>query len=158
MSIPRRTLLALVVTLGFALFPWELSAERSAVVVVISRDSPLSDVSSAELRKLFLRNTNTVNGRELVPFNHPPGSAVRVQFDRGVLKMSEAEVGRYWVDRRIRGESGPPHVVPNAKLMLALVKRFPGAIGYLRAEEADNSVRVLRVDGKLPGAAEYALK
>jgi hypothetical protein len=42
------------------------------------------------------------------------------------------------------------------------MKRFvfnvSGAIGYLRADELDDSVKVIRVDGRAPGEAAYRLR
>jgi hypothetical protein len=33
----------------------------------------------------------------------------------------------------------------------------PGAIGYLRASDVDESVKVLRIDGHLPNDRDYTL-
>jgi hypothetical protein len=38
------------------------------------------------------------------------------------------------------------------------VFNVPGAIGYLRPEDVDDSVKVVRIDGHLPSDAEYPLK
>jgi hypothetical protein len=40
----------------------------------------------------------------------------------------------------------------------AYVAQTPGAIAYIRASDADDSVKVLKVDGKSPGDADYGLK
>ena len=42
--------------------------------------------------------------------------------------------------------------------MRKFVFNVPGAIGYLRPGDVDDSVKVLRIDGHLPGDAEYPLK
>ena len=45
---------------------------------------------------------------------------------------------------------------------VAVAKQFvsvtPGAISYIRASDADDSVKVVKVDGHAPGEAGYALK
>jgi hypothetical protein len=38
------------------------------------------------------------------------------------------------------------------------VSGTPGAIGYLRGSDVDDSVKILKVDGHAPGDAEYPLK
>jgi ABC-type phosphate transport system substrate-binding protein len=44
----------------------------------------------------------------------------------------------------------------------AAVRQFvaatPGAIGYLLASDVDDSIKIVKVDGKAPGEAGYPLK
>jgi ABC-type phosphate transport system substrate-binding protein len=42
--------------------------------------------------------------------------------------------------------------------LLNFVSSTPGAIGYVRASEANDSVKILKVDGVAPGDAAYKLK
>ena len=42
--------------------------------------------------------------------------------------------------------------------VLKFVFNVPGAIGYVRASDVDSSVKVLRVDGRLPDDKDYALR
>ena len=42
--------------------------------------------------------------------------------------------------------------------MLRFVFNTPGAIGYVRADEVDDSVKVLAIDDLLPGDAQYPLR
>jgi len=131
---------------------------RAALVVIVARDSPLRGLALQTLRSLFLGDSvNDPAGTKLVPLNLPAGSPPRVAFDRQVLRMSPEEVGRYWVDRRIRGEGRPPRVFDSAQLLLRLVAKFPGAIAYVRADQLDASVRTVVIDGRLPGQAGYPL-
>lgn len=81
-------------------------------------------------------------GKRILPFNFPAKHDVRVSFDRAVLDMDPDAVARYWIDRRIRGGNPPPKQIPNAQLMLRLVQKLDGAIGYVPASIAQN-VRVL---------------
>ena len=49
-----------------------------------------------------------------------PRTVDRVGFDQVVLKMDPDAVGRFWIDRKIRGGSGPPRTVfPGAPARLA---------------------------------------
>jgi hypothetical protein len=42
--------------------------------------------------------------------------------------------------------------------MIRTISNLQGAIGYVRADEVDASVKVLRVDGLAPGDSGYRLK
>jgi hypothetical protein len=132
-------------------------ARNASLLVVVVNDSTVTNVSSAELRKVFLRNSDTVAGHKMVPLNLPAKTETRVLFDKLVLGMSDSEVGRYWVDRRIRGESGPPTTVPSSGLLLRVVASLPHSIAYIREDEVTGSVRVVTVDGKSIHDPDYPL-
>ena len=42
--------------------------------------------------------------------------------------------------------------------MIKTISNVQGAIGYVRSDEVDASVKVIRVDGLTPGDAGYRLK
>lgn len=83
------------------------------------------------------------DSQRLVPFNLPPGSPIRVEFDRAVLLRSPGEVGRFWVNRRIRGGERPPRHIHNPAFMVRVVSHLPGSIGYVPARYVNDSVRVI---------------
>jgi len=129
----------------------------SPLVVVVSKQLDLRGLSSAELRRLFRGEPIFVHDIRLVPLNPPPGDAARDEFDRLVLEMSPSQVGRYWLDRKIRSGSPPPRTVPSPALALALVARVPGLVAYVRQVEVAGEVRVLAIDDRAPGSPGYPL-
>lgn len=104
-----------------------------ALDVIVPVSNPAARASATELAQLFSGGRSIWNGRAVVAFNLPPGDDLRVEFDRAVLKMEPEEVGRYWIDQRIRGGARPPRQVEDARLVPRLVARFPGGIGYVAA-------------------------
>jgi ABC-type phosphate transport system substrate-binding protein len=77
----------------------------------------------------------------------------------GIYKMGEAEYGDYFVGQTFTGAvKSAPKSWPSAAAVKEYVAATPGAIGYVRASDADDSVKVLKVDGKAPGDADYSLK
>lgn len=128
------------------------------LAVIVARDSPLTELSLASLRALFqAEGVKDPSGRKLLPINHPAGSPERVSFDGQVLRMTADEVGRFWVDRRIRGQGSAPRTVDLPALVQLLIARLPGAISYVRADHLDPRVRAVRIDGRLPGEPGYPL-
>jgi hypothetical protein len=131
-------------------------APRIELAVIVGTGSSVKGLGQGELRRLYLGEAVTEpGGRKLVPYNHPAQTVFRVGFDRVVLGMSPDEMSRYWIDRKIRGLSGPPRTVDSALLLLRVVERLPGAIGYVQAAHVRGDVRAVPVDGKLPGDAGY---
>lgn len=122
-------------------------AEGKRLVVVVAKGSPLTNISRTDLKRCFTDQTMTAGGKKLYPFNAAPQSPDRVGFDKAVLSMSPEEVGRYWVDRKVRGQGGPPRSLPSAAHMAKVVAKFPGAIGYLPADQLTSDIQPVAVDG-----------
>lgn len=129
------------------------------LAVVVSPGSKLTNISTADLRRVFQSERLTdPDGNRLVPLNHPPKTVDRVGFDKTVLEMDAEAVGRFWIDRKIRGGSGPPRTVDSLATLRRVVEKLPGAIAYLRSNQLSHEVRALRVDGKMPEDAGYPVR
>ena len=96
-------------------------------------------------------------GTPLIPLNRPVGSPARVAFDQLVLKMNPDEVGRYWIDRKIRGQTGAPKAIPSLELLRRAVASVAGTLTYLSASELTADLMIVNVDGKRPTEAGYPL-
>ena len=113
-------------------------------LVVVVHPSNQETPSRAQLAAMFTTRKQSWNGgARIVPFNFPPKHQVRVDFDRTVLEMSPEDVARYWIDRRIRGGTPPPKSVNNANLIVRLVSKLEGAIGYVPRSSVDADVRIV---------------
>ncbi len=122
------------------------------LVVVANRDAGLHTVSPMELRRIFLtKMTRLSSGKAAEPANLPLGGAERIWFDRSVLQMTPEQVRLYWIDRKVRGGAPPPEPIASPPLVLRHVARHEGGIAYVKASDADDSVRVVaRIrDGKV---------
>jgi len=131
--------------LSALLRPSELHAATEVTLEVIVRaSSKLERLSAYELEALFTRTqTRWDDGTAVIPFSFPAGSEPRVVFDRAALRLRPEQVGRFWLDHRIRGLGLPPKQVPSASLMLQVVANLPGAIGYLPATRNHSGVKVV---------------
>jgi len=145
-----------------ALSPLPLQRARAAagpaLVVVIGTATGIKDISTAILRRAFMGYPTEVAGKRLIPINHPTGTPNRVLFDRVMLGLSPEEVGRFWVDRRIRDESPPPKTVPSPDLAVRVAASLPFAITYITPDLVNDKVAVLTIDGKSPKDGEYLLR
>jgi ABC-type phosphate transport system substrate-binding protein len=134
----------LVVGLLLLLGPRSLAEEVKEIVVVVDPSNPIKSLSASELEAIFTSRRLTWSGDvAIVAFNLSPGDAVRVAFDKAVLGMNADEAGRYWVDQRIRGGPRPPRQVGDPVLMLRLVGRLRGAIGYAPIDKLIPGARVV---------------
>jgi hypothetical protein len=143
------------------LMPVSTSAHAAAnhtLLVIVGNATGMTDISLAMLRSAFQSEpATTPAGKRLLPFNHPVGSPERTLFDRAVLGLEPDEVGRFWINRRIRDEGLSPRTLPAVDMAVRVVASLPGAITYVGSKTATTGVRVLRVDGKLPTDPGYLL-
>jgi hypothetical protein len=130
---------------------------RVRLAVVVGRNSSVGEVTLFDLKRLFMGEPVNAGGKRLLPLNLPPLSSTRVGFDRTVLGMSPDDVVRYWIDRKIRGDSGAPKVLDSADLIQRVVARLEGAIGYVALSELRPDVKLVRVDRKLPDDKGYPI-
>jgi hypothetical protein len=76
-----------------------------------------------------------------------------------VLKVSESDYKKYWVAKVFRGEvTNEPPVAPSPGVTLDYVATVKGAISFIEANQTQPRVKVLRIDGKLPGENGYPLR
>ena len=86
---------------------------------------------------------------------HKTSTPDRVGFDRAVLGMTPDAVGRFWVDRKVRGQSAAPRSLPSAAHMAKVAAKFPGAIGYLSEEQLTSDTQAVQIDGVAHTDAHY---
>lgn len=138
--------------------PSALAQQGTRLVMIVTPGSPLQNVELSVLMRLFGGDpVSDPSGRTLIPFNHPPRSPDRVLFDRRVLGMDPDEVAKYWIDRKIRAQPGPPRTATSLRMLLGVVGKLPGAVGYIRPEYLSPEVRALRIGGKTHDGVGYPL-
>jgi hypothetical protein len=101
------------------------------LAVIVNPRSRSGKMSAVELETVFTRTqTRWGDGTPIVPVNAPPGSEARIVFDRAVLQLDGDAVGRFWIDRRIRGLGLPPRHVADPGTIVRVVEKLVGAISY----------------------------
>jgi hypothetical protein len=128
------------------------------LAVVVAKASPIQYLTQFELKKLYLgSNIIDPSGERIIPFNQTPNAPDRVLFEERVLGMTPEEVSRYWIDRKIRGQGGAPKAVSPADLLQKVVSRLDHSVAYVRLDHVLPDVRVIAIDGHLPGDGAYGL-
>ena len=134
------------------------ATSSSPMVVIVSAHSKLRDISRSMLKRIFMGEVTEFDGVRFVPLNYTVENPMRASFDEVMLGLKGDAVGRYWVDRRIRGQGMPPRTVPTSSVVRVAVAKLRGAVGYIRAAELDSSVRALTIDGVAYTDAGYPLR
>lgn len=157
----RAAALALIVALVLALpLAGRSRADQGlAVAVMVHADRPTTGVSLAELRALFtLERQFWPDGSRVVlmlPASSSPAKAVLLE---QVYGMSDAALRRYWTARLFQGAiPAIPTSLKTTSAAVSAVRQAPGALAAVPASEVPGDVRVLKIDGKLPGERGYPL-
>lgn len=140
-------------------FAIEQAAGTEPLVIVVSRSNPVDDLSSAELRKIFLGNrSHWSNGRRITLVMREPGVPERATVLRDVCGMSEDQLKNHFLHGLYTGEIlVSPKILASPTGVRKFIFNVPGAIGYLRPGDLDPTVKVLRIDELLPEDKGYRL-
>jgi len=156
----RSTLaIAVVLMLGLSLCAQDYSGDYA---VITNTKNTVESVSRAELRRLVLGQDRFWGNRIPVSLVMRDSQSPEQAFVLGkLLKMAEHDYREHWSNLVFRGGAGSePVEVPSNGLASGLVASRLGGLCVLRADQVpkNGSVKIVRVDGKLPGDDNYPLR
>lgn len=130
------------------------------IAVVVHPETPVEAITLAEVRKLFRGERQYwTPDIPVVLLVRAPVSREREVVLRVIYQMSEPQFKQYWIARIFRAEatSGPKIVYSN-DITNQLAGAIPGAVGFMPAGDVKPPLKILRVDGKLPGEPGYLIR
>jgi len=138
----------------------ESSIAESGLAIVVHKDTEVEDLSLSELRNIFRANQQFwPNRSRIVLLVRAAQSDERDYVLNKIYEMNEDEFRRYWIAKMFRAEvPRGPKVVFSTGMTLDLVIAIPNSISFMRADNVTDDVKVVRIDGKLPGEDGYPLK
>jgi ABC-type phosphate transport system substrate-binding protein len=133
-------------------------AQESVVAVVVNSSNAITSMAVGELRKVFAGEKRTwPGGRPIQVIVRTAGSHERLVLMK-LLSMSEQEYRQYWAALVFRGyvASEPVAVFSNGMEKEAVVA-IPGAIALMDTRDVKPGLKIIKIDGLLPGASGYPL-
>jgi len=142
------------------LAPFAASSESTDVVVAVHRDVPVDGLTMTELRRIVLGDREFWPGSVRVTLLlRAPVSHERDVVLNHLAQMSEAQFRQHWIGKVFRADTAvAPKIVYSPEMSVDLVNRMPGAITFIDFSNATRSLKVVKIDGKLPGEAGYPLR
>lgn len=102
------------------------------------------DLSQQDVERIFLAKTKTFpDGEVATPVNRKEGEKIRITFDHRVIGKNESQMKSYWAKLIFTGKAVPLKQLGSDQEIMEFVANLPGAIGYVDADNVDDSVRVL---------------
>lgn len=153
------------VTLAFVAFaalgaPEARAQGNGAVAIVVNPSTSVDDLSLLELRNVFLGDRQFWrDGSRIVLLVRAPVAYERDVVLNRIYRMDESQFRQYWIAKVFRAEvSSGPKIVYSNDMTRQLVAALPGAVGFIAASDVAADMKVLRINGKLPGDPDYPLR
>jgi len=159
-QLPQILVAAFLLTSSPAVLAQDAVPVSSAMAIVAHKDLPVDNLSLAELRSIFLADRQFWEDRTRITLLvRAPKSDERSFILERIYQMSEAQFRQYWIAKMFRAEvpRGPKIVLSNG-MALDLVVAIPGSISFALADAVNEDVKVIRIEGLLPGDDGYPLK
>lgn len=112
--------------------------------VVVSKDSPINNISNKELANIFLSlEPRFNNGDKARPHDLNSRSAYRA-FYKIVANKSRLKVKTYWGEMVFSGKGLPPEIIKDEDDIQQLAEDIPGFIGYT-TKPPEDGVKVIKI-------------
>ena len=132
---------------------------QEALAVIVNRSNPVEGMTLEELRKYCVQERkHWPDDKRVTVVLRDPGQAERDAVLQLIYRMGESDFNRYFLQAEFTGEvqAAPKHL-SSVTGVRRFVFNVPGAIGFVRASDVDNTVKALRLNGHAPGDPQYPL-
>jgi ABC-type phosphate transport system substrate-binding protein len=130
-----------------------LPVQAKQMAVVVDKANSLSNITAADLAKIFQANTKKwPDGRNVTIVLPDLTSGDLQQALQHLFKMTPEEVNTFVAAHKVSFV-----VVESPDALLKLVESTPGAVGLVDVYALTRKVNVVKIDGKLPLEPGYLL-
>lgn len=116
---------------------------RAEIAVIVNKNVEMGKVTQAQITALFLQQSKRINDRYLTPLDLSQRMPVREQFYRRIANKTPLQMKAYWSRLVFTGKGEPPIEFDNSEEVLVTVGADENFIGYINAEDVDDSVKVI---------------
>jgi hypothetical protein len=130
------------------------------IAVVVNPAVPIEGLSLADLRRIWLGDRDFwPAGTRITLLIRAPIARERDAVVHTICQMTEAQFRQHWIAKVFRADTATgPKLVYSKEAALEQVSHTQGGLTFVETPVVSRSVKVLRIDGKLPGQAGYALR
>jgi phosphate transport system substrate-binding protein len=129
------------------------------LAIVVNKSNPATNLTKAQLKKIILGEQSTWNnGKRVSVALRAAGQAERLVVLKEICGMSEDDLTQFLAHASFAGDTSAPKALATAGAVKAMVLAIPGGIGFVRASEVGDAVKVVSLDGAMPGEDGYKLR
>ena len=119
-----------------------LSTISFAGEYAVIANQKMKDLSTAQIKAIFLKKITVIENINAVPVNLGARDPIREKFENKIVEMNFERLKSYWTKQHYIGKR-PPVSMQSEESVKTFIKNVEGAIGYINANNLDNSVKVL---------------
>ena len=124
-----------ILVLSLALVPAVLRAQDASYRLVVHRSNAISRLTRDQVSGMFLRKiTQWDNRQPVLPVDQVADAPVRRSFTKQIHRRTIAAVQTWWQQQTFAGVAVAPPERATDTAVLDYIRRYPNAIGYVRAE------------------------
>lgn len=140
--VKKFALIALAIILSMA-----AASAAQNIVVIVNQKNALDSLTEKELQDYFMKKDRTwPNGDPVRFFDHRDENKTRKAFLDKYIKKTSREVELYWIGEKIYTGHIAPIQITSDSMMLKMVSRFPGGIGFVdKKGKLPKSVKIITV-------------
>jgi len=134
-----------ILVAGGTLLLRRAAAAGDEVDIIVNKANPIDDLSLADAKKVFMGDKSTwPSGKRVTILMLAQGLPERAVVLREIYKMPEDQFGQYFVQAAFAGKvAAPPKDIASAAQMKQAVAANPGAIGFVKKEDVDDTVKAV---------------
>jgi len=123
----------------------------------VNKGNPLNDLSVAELRKILLGERTVWKGSRKIILLLPTVGSVERQMALRLVAMDESNYKQYWQEKASGGDGTVAPTASASGFAVNVVAETNDAIAVVPLADVKGSVKILRVDGSVPGDPAYPI-
>jgi len=128
---------------------------ENALAVIVNKSNPVNDLSLADFRRILLGERTTWRGTRRILLMLPTVGSPERQTALRLISMDESNYKQYWQDKA-SSENAAPTASANG-FAVNVVADTEDAIAVVPLADVKGSVKLLRIDGALPGDSGYPI-
>lgn len=127
------------------------------IAIIVNKANLTEEVSFNGLVKIFRQEKQYwESGKKIYLVMQEAGGPEKEIVLKKIYKMNNEELKKFWLAKVYRGEiSTFPKTLGSNEGVKRFVSQVPNAVGFVDSDYLDNSVKVLKIDGKLPKDKGY---
>ena len=133
--------------ISFFIFFFLFITKAQALVLIANASNSLNEIRKDQLQDFFFKRVRSwPDGKPVRFFDRLDNSSLRNTFLAEYLNKSSRQVEQFWIAQKFNTGDSAPTQITSDSLMINLVSRFPGGVGYV----SDNTdlpakVKVLKI-------------
>ena len=129
------------------------------VAVIVHKSNRISEVSLGDLVRIFRQERRYWRGSQKIYLIMRENlSPEKTLFLKKIYRMESKGLKKFWLTKIFRGQiASLPKTLNSNEAVVRFVGRVPPAVSFIDFDAADNSIKILRIDGKFPGEPGYPL-